>query len=193
MASSSTSVDLNLFSLIKSGDVGAFTEVYNIYFELLYLHALKRVKDEDVAKDIVQDLFTVLWNKRDKLDLLSNPSHYLYTSAKNGVLNFIARQKIESTYINGLPDLNVIGVDQTDYLTREKQLSALIEKEISELPEKMQMVFRLSRTAGLSHKEIAEKLGISELTVKTQVKNALKILKGRLGIVIYLILLMKMN
>ncbi|MHA4894315.1 RNA polymerase sigma-70 factor [Pedobacter sp. PWIIR3] len=188
MASSNISVDLNLFTLIKAGNVDAFTEIYNRYFDLLYIHALKRVRDEDAAKDLIQDLFTALWNKREKLDQLTNPSHYLYTATRNGVLNYIARQKVESAYTTALPNLEAVGINQTDYLTREKQLQALIDKEVGELPEKMRLIFQLSRSEGLSHKEIAVRLGLSELTVKTQVKNALRILRGKLGIVLYLLM-----
>jgi len=187
MATSSTSVDIHLFSQISLGDVNAYTEIYNRYFDLLFLHALKRLKDPEAAKDLVQDLFTALWNKRDSLAGITNPSHYLYTATRHGVLNYISRQKMQSGYMKGIPDLNLSSINQTDHLIRQNQLAALIEKEVSELPHKMREIFLLSRNEGLTHKEIAERLGLSELTVKTQVKNALRILRGKLGLSLYLI------
>ena len=179
--------DLELYALLKAGDKVAYTEIYNRYFSLLYLHALKRLRDEEAARDLIQDLFTTLWVKREVLTTRSNLSNYLYTAVRNGVFNFIAHQKVASKYINELPDKIEPSECMTDHLARERQLTALIEKEIAELPEKMREIFLLSRVEGLSHKEIAERLGISELTVKTQVKNALRILRGKLGFIIYFI------
>lgn len=74
----------------------------------------------------------------------------------------------------------------TDHVIREKQLAALIEKGISDLPPKMKEVFELSRKQKLTHKEIAEKLNLSEQTVKKQVNNALKILRVKLGTMLFL-------
>ena len=179
--------DLELYALLKAGDKVAYTEIYNRYFSLLYLHALKRLRDEEAARDLIQDLFTTLWVKREVLTTRTNLSNYLYTAVRNGVFNFIAHQKVASKYINELPDKIEPSECMTDHLARERQLTALIEKEIAELPEKMREIFLLSRVEGLSHKEIAERLGISELTVKTQVKNALRILRGKLGFIIYFI------
>lgn len=179
--------DLELYALLKAGDKVAYTEIYNRYFSLLYLHALKRLRDEEAARDLIQDLFATLWLKRDVLTTKTNLSNYLYTAVRNGVFNFIAHQKVASRYISELPDKVEPSECITDHLARERQLAALIEKEIAELPEKMREIFLLSRVEGLSHKEIAARLGISELTVKTQVKNALRILRGKLGFIIYFI------
>lgn len=179
--------DLELYALLKAGDKVAYTEIYNRYFSLLYLHALKRLRDEEAARDLIQDLFATLWLKRDVLTTKTNLSNYLYTAVRNGVFNFIAHQKVASRYISELPGKVEPSECITDHLARERQLAALIEKEIAELPEKMREIFLLSRVEGLSHKEIAARLGISELTVKTQVKNALRILRGKLGFIIYFI------
>lgn len=179
--------DLELYALLKAGDKVAYTEIYNRYFSLLYLHALKRLRDEEAARDLIQDLFATLWLKREVLTTKTNLSNYLYTAVRNGVFNFIAHQKVASRYISELPDKVEPSECITDHLARERQLAALIEKEIAELPEKMREIFLLSRVEGLSHKEIAARLGISELTVKTQVKNALRILRGKLGFIIYFI------
>ncbi|MNY42390.1 RNA polymerase sigma factor [compost metagenome] len=74
---------------------------------------------------------------------------------------------------------------------REKQLKEIIEEEISALPARMQEIFRMSRFEQMSHKEIAEKLALSEQTVKDQVKKALRILRIKLGLIAYLTLFFK--
>ncbi len=76
----------------------------------------------------------------------------------------------------------------TDHLVREKQMKAIIEREISKLPKKMRIVFELSRNEHLSHKEIAETLNLSEQTVTDQIKKALKILRTRMGMCFFLVL-----
>ncbi|MDO7743049.1 MAG: sigma-70 region 4 domain-containing protein, partial [Pedobacter sp.] len=78
-----------------------------------------------------------------------------------------------------------------DHRIRERDLATIIEKEISCLPAKMREVFELSRKSHLSHKEIAILLDLSELTVRTQVKKALRILRLKLGLLIYLLILFK--
>src|SRR5690606_34289574 len=103
------------------------------------------------------------------------------TSMRNLMIRKISRGKLQSEYLDSIADFERSGESQTDYRVRESQLRNLIEKEISALPEKMQKIFRLSRTEHLSHAEIAERLGISEMTVKTQVKRAIKVLRGKLG------------
>lgn len=178
--------DQELMTFLQSGDRDAFTEIYNRYFRVLYVHALRRLRDEDEARDLVQELFANLWLKRDTLQPKTNLSHYLYTATRNGVFNFIARQKLASKYIDALPTFWNEGECLTDHLARERQLALIIEQEIADLPLKMRVVFELSRKKGLSHKEIAERLSISEETVKSQIKNALKILRVKLGLLIYL-------
>ena len=102
------------------------------------------------------------------------------------ILDLIAHQQVESKYMSSLQDFMTQGVCITDHSIREKQLAALIEKGISDLPPKMKEVFELSRKHKLSHKEIAEKLNLSEQTVKKQVNNALKILRVKLGTMLFI-------
>lgn len=182
--------DMNLVGLLKLGDHVAFAEIYDRYFGLLYTHAFNRLKDEDEAKDAVQELFTTLWSKRQNIFYKSNLSNYLYTAVRNRVLDVISHKQVESKYILALPQFVESSTCLTDHLLREKQLAAIIEKEIQALPPKMREVFELSRKAELSHKEIAEKLGISQQSVRSHVKNALKSLKFKIGLAICLVYLL---
>ena len=180
-----------LTGLLKSGDQAAFTEIYQRYKWVLFLHAVKRIGDREQAKDIIQELFTTLWDKRAELDLKSHLSGYLYTSVRNRVIKSFTRHQIESDYLTSLAasinDDNCI----TDHKVRQSSLAAIIENEINELPEKMREVFILSRKHNLSHKEIAHQLGIEETTVKKQISNALRILRVKLGIIVWLALYFK--
>lgn len=172
------------------GDRVAFATIYNRFYSALYIHALYRLKDKTEAEDLVQDLFIHLWNRRDSL-IVTNISHYLYASVRNRILDIIAHRAVESKYMSTLPAAIVVENCIADHRLRERQLADIISREIASLPPKMREVFELSRIHNLSHKEIAQKLGISEHSVRSHVKNALRILRGRLGIMAWLFLLIR--
>lgn len=188
-----TYTDNELFSLLNKDDYLAYTEIYDRYAPLLYMHAYKRLKNREEAKDIIQELFIAIWERRSEIELKSNLSGYLYTSVRNRVLKVISHKQVESSYFISLHDSIQKGYANTDYLIREKELIDLIEKEINALPSKMRLVFNLSRKSHLSHKEIAEKLDLSESTVKKQVNNALKVLRLKLQALLYLIIFLLFN
>ncbi len=191
MASYSSFSDMELTALLKKGDHEAFVEIYNRFKAPLYVHAYNKLRNTEEAKDTIQDLFTKLWNNRESLTLTHDLISYLYAAVRNRVFRQIERKGLESGYISSIQHTIQSGYNFTDHQVREKQLSAIIEKEIEALPAKMKEVFVLSRKMNLSHKEIAEHLGIAEPTVKKQVNNALKILRVKLGIFVYLIFLLK--
>jgi RNA polymerase sigma-70 factor (family 1) len=181
--------DFDLVALIKKDDHEAYREIYYRYTGILYTHAYSRLQNREEAKDVVQDIFSYLWSKRETIEFQSNISGYLYQSLRNKILNIIAHKKIESNYAGDLQIFLDLGKTDTDYLTRVNQLKAIVEKEIANMPVKMREFFELSRKNHLSHREIALELGISEKTVKNQINNALKILRVKLGILNYLLFL----
>lgn len=176
-----------LTSLLKEGDKHAFTEIYTRYFRLLYIHAFKRLKDEDEARDVVHDLFEFVWLKREQIEITTKFSSYLYTAVRNRIFTLGLRSDRKTVYLDSLKDFISKGEFLTDLRIRERELSAIIEKEINALPPQMKKVFEMSRKEGMSHKDIAEALGTSEHTVRTQVKKSLRILRTKLGIVVYLL------
>jgi len=179
--------DNQLIKLLSQGDTAAYTIVYNRYFEVLYIHARHKLAEPDDAKDIIQEVFTHLWNKRCSLEVITNLKAYLYTSVRNRILNAIAHKKYAQKYIDSLPGFLNNGYSVTDHLIRERQLVNLIDEQIALLPEKMRILFEMSRKQKLSHKEIVAQLNISELTVKKQVANAVKILRKKLAMSLFLI------
>jgi RNA polymerase sigma-70 factor (family 1) len=177
--------DQELTVLLKKGDQDAYTEIYNRYNNLLYRHAYKKTGDASAAQDVLQDVFLSLWNRKAEVDEAANLAGYLYTAIRNKILNLFAQKKVRDRYEDSVLQFTQIGVSLTDHLIREKQLAELIEKEIAAMPEKMRAVFMLSRKQHLKNKEIAGLLHISEHTVATQLKRALKHLRTKLGLVLY--------
>lgn len=183
--------DQELVSLIREGDEASFAEVYHRFYGILYIHAHKRLRNEEEARDVIHELFAALWLKRASLMVTANLSGYLYSSIRNRILDLITHKKVEEKYIDSLQ--NYIDHDFTyaDHRVRERDLAKLIEQEISFLPSKMREVFELSRKSHLTHKEIADLLDLSEQTVRVHVKKALRILRLKLGILVYLVMLLK--
>jgi len=179
--------DLELIGLIRASNHLAFAELYQRYKIILYLHVKKMLNNEDETQDVLQEVFTNLWINRLELTISTSVKSYLYTTVRNKVFNILAHRKFEINYLDSLQRLIEAGEFSTDEAIREKELIQLIEHAIANLPTKMREVFELSRKHHLSYKEIAEKLNISDKTVKKQISNAIKIL--RLDIKIFLIAL----
>jgi RNA polymerase sigma-70 factor (family 1) len=181
--------DSDLADLLKSDDKAAFSAIYDRFKWVLYLHAVKRCGNREEAMDIVQELFTTLWDKRAELNIRTQLSGYLYASVRNRVIKLIGHRQVVTKHVDSLK--NSINFDTciTDHRVRENNLTEIIEKEINELPEKMREIFIMSRKLHMTHKEIAENLGIQESTVKRQVSNALQQLRIKLGLISFLIFL----
>lgn len=178
-------VDLKLFPddallpYIKEGNVVAFTELFQRYKHRLFLHAYKMLQNEEEAQDVVQDLFATIWAKGSDFKVTENIDNYLYGAVKNKILDIISHRKVIAKHVSSFTAPIVQDESAHDKFV-EKELRAMIEAEISNLPPKMREVFELSRNDGLSHKQIAEKLNISDKTVKKQINNVLNILRTKI-------------
>ena len=173
--------DQGLVMAIRSGDANAFTEIHDRYYPILYAHAFRRLPDREEVNDLLQELFLYLWNNRMQ-QFSGHLSGYLFTSIRNRILNVYRSRKVRSDYIDSLQDfLDSNTSPIADDLLREKELTLIIEREISALPSQMRVIFEMSRNLNKSHLEIADHLSISPLTVKKQIYNSLKILRAKLG------------
>ncbi|NQX39183.1 RNA polymerase sigma-70 factor, ECF subfamily [Pedobacter steynii] len=177
-----TNTDQELAILLKKGERGVFAFVYNRYKADLYLHALRIIKNQDDATDLVQEVFTNLWEKRKNFVLSTTIANYLYGAVRNRVFNFIEHRNITERYARSMQSFFEKGEFFTDNLIREKELAVIIEREINALPKKMREVFLMSRNTDLSHKEIGEILGISDTTVKKQIVNAVRLLRLKINL-----------
>jgi RNA polymerase sigma-70 factor (family 1) len=172
--------DEELLALLKNGQEDAFDLLYYRYRNKLVAIAYNRLKSKEVAEELVQDVFTDIWQKRFSLQLRNKLSSYLCTAIKYTVLDHIRKQKNNDKYIaemlktvdNASPSIEeVLYVDELDYH---------LNKSIDSLPEKCREVFILSRFEDYSVREIAEKLNISPDTAKYHIAQALKKLRVNL-------------
>ncbi|MFC3197632.1 RNA polymerase sigma factor [Parapedobacter deserti] len=172
--------DVNLVARFRNGDQKAFAEIYRRYAEPVYRHVLSKIRSRDDARDIIQELFASLWLRRAELAVDTQILALLFTAAKYRVINYINQQQYRRSVLSAIGDHLPLHASDTDHLVRERELGTSIENAVSNLPAKMQTIFRMSRQEQLSHKQIAKNLNLSETTVKKQVANALKILKPKI-------------
>ncbi len=179
-------------------DQNSFESLFRSEYKGLCFFAQMYVKDSEAAREIVQDAFLGLWEKRETIDTSRNIRSYLTTGIRNKCLNYLRDNKKFHTNLLEIENLpaNEEQFDSidSDHLT-EQELHTSIQTAINELPEKCREVFLLSRNENLKYREISEKLGISVKTVEAQMSKALQYLRTRLAgylkIMILLILCLK--
>ncbi|MBB5437730.1 RNA polymerase sigma-70 factor (ECF subfamily) [Pedobacter sp. AK017] len=176
-----TLYDAQLVTLLKEGNHYAFTEIYHRYWAKLYIYARKLVDgNHDLATDITQDVLTYVWEKRLSIQITESLSGYLHTAIKRKMLMYIRQQKTHDKFLNFLQYFISEGENITDNYMLEKELLTKIDNIINSLPPKVKEVFILSRYQNLSRKLIADKLQLSDESVKYQINSALKIFKRKL-------------
>ncbi|MDE5423896.1 RNA polymerase sigma-70 factor [Ancylomarina sp. DW003] len=142
-----------------------FKKLFDSYFPSLCVFANKFVKDEDLSKDIVQEVFVKIWNKVDEFESEKSMKVYFYLSTKNACFDSLKKEKkrnvsYESAEIIELEDKQVV-----NEILREETYR-MLETAIGQLPDKAQEVMRLNLN-GLSNTEIADELEVSVNTIKT--------------------------
>jgi RNA polymerase sigma-70 factor (ECF subfamily) len=173
--------DLKLASFLKDGNRFAFVEIYERYWALLLRHAIGMLHDRDEAKDAVQDVFQMLWEKGGELDIHTSLSSFLYTSLRYRILKQLKHNKVADRYLSTLQNEIESGVASTDLRLEEKELAKRIEDGLNKLPPKMREVFELSRIHQYSYRQISDELHLADNTVKRQISNALKIMRQSLN------------
>jgi RNA polymerase sigma-70 factor (ECF subfamily) len=173
-------IDPELIALLKNDDRDAFAEIYKRYWTIMYMHALKMLRDKDDARDIIQEIFTSLWMKRLSISSDINLAGYLFISTKNKVLDLVARKRVRLDYLDSLAAFTETNTNQTLERIEEKEIMEALEKEIAQLPPKMKQIFEMRIHQHFTYKEIADELNISDKTVKKQISNAIGIIRPKL-------------
>jgi RNA polymerase sigma-70 factor (ECF subfamily) len=172
-----TGTDTALYSY----DDRAFEQLFKAHFKALHAYAHTFLRDEEMAEEIVQNLFMKLWQKRELLQAHTSVKAYLYKCVHNDCLNHIKHLKIQGKY----QEHALYTMDQhTEAASHRVELSELenrLGQALKELPEQCRAIFQMSRFEELKYKEIAEELGISIKTVENQMGKALRLLRLKLA------------
>lgn len=181
MSSLTLNQDKVLIDRLRNGDELALTELYNRFWQLLFVSAYNIIKDKELCEDIIQDIFMNIWHNREKLEINISLKGYMYACARYQVFNQFKKNK-DKIHVELFDDLD----KRFQYATPETQmmhdeLVLQINSIVETLPEKCQQVYKLSREEQLSHKEIAERLNISVKTVENHITKALQVLRLSMG------------
>lgn len=169
--------DIELLQRIQQDDAQAFETLFRRMWEPLFLFAYKRLKSSSDAEDVVQQVFMSIWERRKTARITTSFSNYLFTAVRYEVIDQLTLMsktpgKIEYVEEHILPAFN-----ETAAQLMAKELDSEISEYIDSMPRQMQNIFRLSREEQLTPREIAERLKISEKTVRNQLSIAVNHLR----------------
>lgn len=171
--------DEQLVKLLYDSDEAAFTALYDRYWKRLLIRAKVLLQSHEEAEELVHDVFVKLWKKRTSLAITHSFHTYIAAMLQYGCFDKLATRRRKRTEIN-LPELPEVPDASTQQWLDFEALSQQLETAVSQLPEKCQLIFRLSREQGLSDQQIADQLELSVNTVRTQMHRALTKLKTTL-------------
>ncbi|NLR82024.1 RNA polymerase sigma factor [Chitinophaga eiseniae] len=170
--------DNQLVSLLKSDDSAAFNAIYDRYSKMLYLFIHSKLDAAEISKDVLQELFISLWEKRHSLVLKESLKAYLYQVARYKIIDIYRKNATYRKYLQQLIEhFDAQPHSIADTVDNKVRTQELFEA-INHLPERMKEIFMLSRFENLSVEQISDHLGLSQQTVKNQITKALKILRA---------------
>ncbi|MEX2595184.1 MAG: RNA polymerase sigma-70 factor [Anditalea sp.] len=167
---------------LKEGDIAAFDALFYAFEPALYAYAMKLTHSAEDAKEVVQEVFLKVWEKREQIDPQYNFDSFLYTIAKNLVYNKAKHRAYGFAYKEHVALYGSQTENVTENMVHFNEMDVLIQSVCRQLPPVRKEVFMLSRIEGLSHSEIAEKLNTSTSNVKNHIHKALLFLKEQIRI-----------
>lgn len=160
-----------LLSELSKGNVIAFRLIFDSHRRNIYNNALKLTKSSELAKEIVQDVFMVIWERRLSMPDVENLAAYIRIMARNRAFKELKRLAQVSEFTQTLPsDVHVDPVAEQVLL---KDTMGVLKKAIQQLPQRQRSVYELCYLKGLKYHEAAEELNISVFTVKSHMQQAL--------------------
>jgi len=164
---------------LQAGSLGNFEMLFKHYYAPLVVYACKYVGEIDVAREIVQDFFVKLYEKRNTIAIDISIKSYLYRAVYNSCINYIKQRNIQDRHLRNI-DMDKDDEENLENEINKVELQQKIFEIIESLPAKCRRIFKMNRLEGLKNEEIAQQLNLSKRTVETQISKALKILRGKL-------------
>lgn len=167
--------DEQLTKQLQAGDETAFTEIYNRYWERLFFMAYKRLSSAEDAKEVIQNIFFNLWQKKEKLQIQSLPL-YLAGMTRFAIYRFLGNEKRRTDVLKNFQQIETHKVaDSFDH--DNKQLLEILSRFSNELPEKFRLVFIHHKLLDRPLEEVAKLLGVSPRTAESYVTKVMEIMR----------------
>jgi RNA polymerase sigma-70 factor (family 1) len=173
--------DIELITHLRTGRHEALTELFRRYWKTLYMNALSKLRSRELAEEIVQDLFTELWDKRDtlfskSLEELNLPS-YFSRAVKNKVLNHLRKQVYDQRYWEYCRQFIPLSENSAHQLAEYNDLQDKLNSAVGQLSEKTREIFVLHKLKGVPVLQISRQLNLSEKAVGYHLTKSVKELK----------------
>jgi RNA polymerase sigma-70 factor (family 1) len=177
--------DDRLAAAVRTGDAAAFEQLFQTYYQRMFVFVESYVRSADVAEDLTADVFVRIWERRAEWELRGSLRAYLYAAARNEALAWLRRQRMmERVHDGALHDDSPPGMGAPpapgDAAVQARELAEAVEQAIERLPERGREAFVLHRKHGLSYAEVGETMGISPRTVEVHIRRAFQALRGEL-------------
>lgn len=170
-----------LVRALTSGDREGLVNLYNLYWEPLFLYVVKVLNDEDESCDVVQETFIDLWEQRDRLADVKSLQSYLFAMARYKALRALRNRLKEDRFMRSFSAEKPAAEESPENKVMAYETEDFLNSAVACLPERMREVFVLSRHEKLTYQEIAHRLSISDKTVKKQISNALRFLRLKMN------------
>lgn len=165
---------------IRNGSKEAFEQFFRKYHKKLVRFAYTYIHSVPVAEDIVQESFLELWKRRTTLDPKDSARAYLYKTVRNSALDYKKHEEVKQKNLPRFRHLQAVYTEMDVEFNENKEFVEAVHRAIENLPDRAREVYKLSRTDGLTYKEIAKVMGISVKTVESQMSRSLKTLRKAL-------------
>ena len=170
--------DEEILTMLSNGNQKSVDLLFDNYYTYLCNVIYRVINDAGYAEDIVQEIFSDIWRKRESINIQSSLRAYLRRAAVNRSLNHIRKQRMKfDENEEAIVDIESDTIDGQKEMEKD-ELEKRIHDCIDSLPPKCKLVFSMSRFENMSYQEIADHLDISIKTVENQISKALRILRA---------------
>jgi RNA polymerase sigma-70 factor, ECF subfamily len=165
---------------LKRDTIQSFEKIFALYHKRIYNFCISLHQSRDNAEETVQKVFVALWEQREQVDENKPLGEYLYSIARYMIYNDFRRK----VYKKAAFDHFTFNSPETNNSTKDEvlfnELLTFLESQIERLPERQREIIKLNRYEGLTYRQVAEQLNITENTVDTQIRRALDFLRDKL-------------
>lgn len=167
-----------LLTDLKRGNKKAFEKIYCQHNGVIYIHLRRLIRDDDIAKEILQDVFLKIWDRKAELNIQMPVRPYLFRMARNMLIDFVRKNKREQRLLDYLQmkdiDLTIQPLEKLIYKEEER----LFLRAVEMLPPQRKKIFTLCKLEGNSYEEVSRLLGVSSSTISDHIVKATKSIRS---------------